>query len=98
MSWGVPKVENMLKNASSPWGVAKWVVSTVRLPDLNFALLELLRNRRYAGCVAVAAANVNDVELYKKAGAQIVLRPFIDAAEQATEALTHAMEMLPEVN
>lgn len=81
-----------------PLPKAKWVVSTVRLPDLNFALLELLRNRRYAGCVAVAAANVNDVELYKKAGAQIILRPFIDAAEQATEALTHAMEMLPEVN
>ena len=81
-----------------PLPKAKWVVSTVRLPELNFALLELLRNRRYAGCVAVAAANVNDVELYKKAGAQIVLRPFIDAAEQATEALTHAMEMLPEVN
>lgn len=81
-----------------PLPKAKWVVSTVRLPDLNFTLLELLRNRRYAGCVAVAAASLHEVELYKKAGAQIVLQPFIDAAEQATEALTRAMEMLPEVN
>jgi K+/H+ antiporter YhaU regulatory subunit KhtT len=65
------------------------------LPELNLALLELLRNRRYSGRVAVAAASLHEVELYKQAGAQVILRPFIDAAEQATEALTHAMEMLP---
>lgn len=78
-----------------PLHKAKWVVSTVRLPELNLALLELLRNRRYSGRVAVAAASLHEVELYKQAGAQVILRPFIDAAEQATEALTHAMEMLP---
>ncbi|MEZ4726699.1 MAG: TrkA C-terminal domain-containing protein [Caldilineaceae bacterium] len=78
-----------------PLHKAKWVVSTVRLPELNLALLELLRNRGYSGRVAVAAASLPEVELYKQGGAQVVLRPFIDAAEQATEALTHAMEMLP---
>jgi Kef-type K+ transport system membrane component KefB/Trk K+ transport system NAD-binding subunit len=78
-----------------PLHKAKWVVSTVRLAELNLALLELLRNRGYSGRVAAAAANLHEVELYQKAGAQVVLRPFIDAAEQATEALTHAMEMLP---
>ncbi len=78
-----------------PLDKARWVVSTVRLLDLNLALLELLRHRRYPGLVAVAATNQDEVERYQKAGAQVVLRPFSDAAEQASEALTHAMTMLP---
>jgi Trk K+ transport system NAD-binding subunit len=78
-----------------PLDKAHWVVSTVRLLDLNLALLELLRHRRYPGLVAVAATNQDEVERYQKAGAQVVLRPFSDAAEQAGEALTHAMTMLP---
>lgn len=78
-----------------PLDKAHWVVSTVRLPELNLALLELLHHRHYPGRVAVAAASLSEVDLYKRAGAQVVLRPFRDAAEQATEALTHAMAMLP---
>jgi len=78
-----------------PLDKARWVVSTVRLLDLNLALIEILRNRRYTGRVAVAATNQKEVELYKQAGVQVVLWPFRDAAEQATEALTYAMEILP---
>lgn len=70
---------------------ANWVVSTVRLPAVNLALLELLHNRRFAGRVAVAAANQNEVELYQKAGAQVVLWPFRDAADQAVDVLSDAM-------
>jgi Kef-type K+ transport system membrane component KefB/Trk K+ transport system NAD-binding subunit len=78
-----------------PLSRARWVVSTVRSVELNLALLELLKNRGYLGRVALAAANQNEVELYKKAGVQVVLWPYRDAAEQAADALTHAMDVLP---
>jgi Kef-type K+ transport system membrane component KefB/Trk K+ transport system NAD-binding subunit len=78
-----------------PLSRARWVVSTVRVAELDLALLQLLRNRGFEGRVALAAANQREVELYKKAGVHVVLWPLKDAAEQAADALTHAMDVLP---
>ncbi len=80
-----------------PLGRARWVVSTVPFRELNFALLEHLKNRGYEGKIALTAANQEEADLFRRRGARVVFRPFIDASEQAADALTHAMDVLPEM-
>jgi Trk K+ transport system NAD-binding subunit len=87
---GDPEIHEQL-----PIDKARWIVSTVRSKDLNLALLHLLRNRGYGGRIALAAANETEAGLFREAGADVVLRPFIDAAEQAADALTYATDVLP---
>ena len=78
-----------------PLNKARWVASTVRARDLNLTTLSVLTSRGYEGKVALTAVNQQEAELYEKAGAQVVFRPFSDAAEQAADALSHAMGALP---
>lgn len=78
-----------------PLNRADWVVSTVRSRDLNLALVRHLKMRGYEGKVALTAVNQNEVDEYEKAGVHLVFRPFADAAEQAVDALTYAMDFLP---
>lgn len=74
---------------------ARWVVSTVRERELNLALVRLLHARGYEGKIALTAVNEWEARLYEEAGAHVIFRPFRDAAEQAADALTHAMDVLP---
>jgi Trk K+ transport system NAD-binding subunit len=78
-----------------PLNKAKWVVSTVRSKELNLALLNLLAHRKFSGKVALTAVSPEESNIYKAAGAHVVLRPFADAAEQAADALTHARGVFP---
>jgi predicted Kef-type K+ transport protein/Trk K+ transport system NAD-binding subunit len=79
-----------------PINHARWVVSTIRSPEINLSLLERLQTMGYAGKIALTAANEEEAERFDKAGAHVTFRPFVDAAEQAADALTHAMDVLPE--
>jgi Kef-type K+ transport system membrane component KefB/Trk K+ transport system NAD-binding subunit len=79
-----------------PLDRSRWLVSTVRERDFNLALLQQLKNREYNGKVALAASNMEEAALFERSGAQVVFRPFADASEQAVDALTHAMDILPE--
>ncbi len=74
---------------------AGWVVSTVRSQELNLPLLQHLHALGYTGKIAIAAQNQTEADLFEKGGAKVVFRPFVDAAEQAADALTHAMDVLP---
>ncbi|WP_051184817.1 cation:proton antiporter domain-containing protein [Desulfatiglans anilini] len=78
-----------------PLNKARWVVSTVRSRHLDLELLHHLRDRGVEAKVAVSAANEAEADLFKQEGAHVVFRPFADAAEQAADALTRSMEMLP---
>jgi len=78
-----------------PLAAAQWIVSTVRSREMNLALLQQLKTRGYPGRVAVAATRLEEVDEYRAAGAKVVFRPFADAAEQAVDALTYAMEFMP---
>jgi K+/H+ antiporter YhaU regulatory subunit KhtT len=53
-----------------------------------------MRQRGFTGRLAVTARNKADADLYHRAGAHVVLRPFIDAAEQGADALTEAWHTL----
>jgi K+/H+ antiporter YhaU regulatory subunit KhtT len=57
--------------------------------------LEHLKNRGYSGKVALTATSQEEAHAFEKRGACVVLRPFADAAEQAADALTYAMDFLP---
>ncbi len=78
-----------------PLDCSAWVVSTVRESDLNLTLLHLLKERRYEGKIALAAKDEEEAKLYTARGAHVVLRPFDDASEEAADALTEAMHLLP---
>ena len=79
-----------------PMNRVRWVVSTVRSKDVNLALVHLLKHRGYDAKVALTAASEGEATLYRHAGAHVVLRPFVDAAEQGADALTDATDILPE--
>jgi Kef-type K+ transport system membrane component KefB/Trk K+ transport system NAD-binding subunit len=75
---------------------ARWVVSTVRSKEMNLALIHHLKNYGYTGRVALTAATGQEAAEFEKAGANMVFRPLRDATEQAADALTYAMDFLPE--
>jgi Kef-type K+ transport system membrane component KefB/Trk K+ transport system NAD-binding subunit len=78
-----------------PLHKAAWVVSTVRSRELNLSLLNLLKTRGYQGKVALTATDEKEAGEFQRSGAHVVFRPFNDAAEQAADALSHAMGVLP---
>jgi Kef-type K+ transport system membrane component KefB/voltage-gated potassium channel Kch len=80
--------------ASLPLGDAKWVVNAIHPiaqgvthDDPRLALTQSLRQAGYRGRVAVRVNSTEETEHFLKAGADIVLSPFIDAAERAVELL-----------
>jgi Kef-type K+ transport system membrane component KefB/Trk K+ transport system NAD-binding subunit len=79
-----------------PLNKAKWVISSVRDKDLNMTLLKNLKKDAYAGRVALTASNEEEARTLENAGANLIFRPFADATEQAADALTYAMDFLPE--
>ena len=79
-----------------PLNKANWVISTVRSKDLNMTLINNLKKDAYGGKVALTASNEEEAREYEKAGAHLIFRPFVDATEQAADALTYAMDFLPE--
>jgi len=78
-----------------PLHKTKWVVSSIRSRELNSLLMKELKQRGYTGKIAVTATSKDDVQLFQKMGAQVVFKPFSDAAEQAVNNLAHAMELIP---
>ena len=79
-----------------PLDQAYLVVSTVRDPDINIHLLKTLKGRGYRGKVALTARHEDEKRDFEAAGADMVLRPFSDAAEQAADSLAAALQVLPE--
>jgi Kef-type K+ transport system membrane component KefB len=66
---------------------ARWVICTVAQPDPNLALLHALRHLGYAGRVGLTAHTVVDARRLELAGADAVLRPFVDAATHVAEIM-----------
>jgi Kef-type K+ transport system membrane component KefB len=81
---------------SLPLGRAEWVVSTIPAREVNLTLLQALRRHGYEGGIAVAAYSDADSMALKAAGAELVLLPFQDAADQAVDLVTgHDRRVLP---
>lgn len=71
-----------------------WVVNTIPGRDSGLALLKALRDKGYGGKVVLTAHNQREADDYRRAGADKVLWPFVDAAEQAVDYLTASREEL----
>ncbi|MBM4289345.1 MAG: sodium:proton exchanger, partial [Deltaproteobacteria bacterium] len=79
-----------------PLQQSRCVVSTVRDRDLNLHLNETLKSHGYQGRVVLTARHAEEALAFSAAGADLVFRPFSDAAEQAADSLSAALHMLSE--
>lgn len=70
---------------SLPLASVKWVISTAPDRQVGLALLQGLAQQNYRGKVAVTAHNQLDEYILKKAGADLVLRPYADAAKEGVD-------------
>jgi Kef-type K+ transport system membrane component KefB/Trk K+ transport system NAD-binding subunit len=80
-----------------PLDGVKWAISTTPDLETNRLLLKQLAHHGYTGRVAIACRSAQDAEALESAGADLLLRPFLDAAEQAADAITSATERLAAV-
>ncbi|MFO7573387.1 MAG: cation:proton antiporter [Gaiellaceae bacterium] len=67
-----------------------WIVSTIRRVDANLALLAALQHFEYDGKVAVAAHRRDEGERLRAAGADRVLYPYADAAQEVVELVARS--------
>ncbi len=89
---------------SLPLTGVSWVVLAIQPPlgpsvvhsDSRLVLMEALRARGFTGKVAVRSHDPEDERHLMKAGADLVLRPFVDAAERAAERIGFAPVQAPE--
>ncbi len=73
---------------SLPLAQVGWVVCTAPRSETNLSVLRAVREHGYSGMVALTAHHTRDAETLKAAGADLVLQPFADAAEEAAEQLS----------
>jgi Trk K+ transport system NAD-binding subunit len=73
---------------------ARWVVNTIPGREANLTILAALRGQGYSGKVVLTAHNSEEDLAYHHAGADTVLRPYIDAASLAVDYLTGTREEL----
>lgn len=80
--------------ASLPLTGVKWVVSGipehqtgVTHEDARLALVDALRNAGFTGRLAIAVHHGSDAEQFAAGGADLILQPFRDAADQAAQLL-----------
>ena len=59
---------------------------------MNAALLSALHAHRFEGRVALRAHDSHDAAAQKRAGADVLLDPFRDAAKEAVDVLTAGLE------
>lgn len=79
-----------------PLDQAMWVVSAIPNLEANVTLLKALKQSRLTARIVLTARSPEDAETLRRLGADIVLRPLVDAAEQAVDSLSEAMRTLPD--
>lgn len=75
-----------------PLDGARWVISTVRRPQLNLALPARLKGLGFRGRVALVARSDEEEEMLARSGADRILQPYREAAEGAAEVLGASLE------
>jgi Kef-type K+ transport system membrane component KefB len=70
-----------------PLGEAKWVVSTLVGERVGLILLHTLQHYHYQGKVALTSHTIREMQVLAEAGADLVLLPFRDAAQEAARTL-----------
>ncbi len=78
--------------AQLPLVGAKVIVSTLRDLHADMSLITAVRGNGYIGTIAATAHSLEDSRRLELAGADIVLRPFTDAADNAARRILKMME------
>jgi Kef-type K+ transport system membrane component KefB len=78
-----------------PLDEVRTVVSTMPQRDVNLVLVRSIREHGFKGRIALTAHNHDDAELLRRAGADLVLLPFVDAAGQAVRTILSEQDSLP---
>ncbi|MEM7773861.1 MAG: NAD-binding protein [Cyanobacteria bacterium P01_A01_bin.37] len=65
----------------------RWIVSTLPNCALGLTLLHILKDHHFQGKIVLTSHNHRDEEILLNAGADMVLLPFRDAANQASQML-----------
>lgn len=66
---------------------SSWVISTISQLDVNLGLLDALHSAGYKGKKALVAHTEYDAQRLREKGADLILSPFIDAAQEAAERI-----------
>ncbi|MDY0109938.1 MAG: cation:proton antiporter [Candidatus Krumholzibacteria bacterium] len=74
----------------------RWILVATPNRQATTTLVSLLRAAHYPGKLALTARTRDDAAYYETLGADLVLRPYADAADQAVDALNAAMHLLPD--
>lgn len=74
-----------------PLHQSKWLISTIPQLDINLALLDSVVHHGYQGRKAFASHTDYDAEKLKKAGVNLILSPFVDAAKEAADRIAAGM-------
>jgi Trk K+ transport system NAD-binding subunit len=79
---------------SLPLDKVKWVISAMPQHDLGLThedprliLISALKSQPYKGKIAVSTHHTHDIKTLKSKGADLVLRPFCDAANKAVKRM-----------
>jgi Kef-type K+ transport system membrane component KefB len=70
-----------------PLASTRWIVSTLRDYDANASLVQALRHAGYQGRIAVSCDEMHDESGLRRAGADLVVRPFHVAAGPFVERM-----------
>jgi Trk K+ transport system NAD-binding subunit len=70
-----------------PLSQSQWLVSTIPQLDINLALLDAVAHHGYQGRKAFASHTDYDTERLRKAGVDLILSPFVDAAKEASDRI-----------
>ncbi len=73
--------------ATLPLNTARWVVSTIPGQPIGLTLLNALKHNNFSGRVALTSHTLRDMKILQKAGADVVLLPFRDAASEAARTI-----------
>jgi Trk K+ transport system NAD-binding subunit len=79
-----------------PLDCAEWALSSSPDRTTNLVLLRALREAGYDGRVALTAHFESAARQLEAGGADLVLRPFVDAADDAVRALGYSPREHPE--
>ena len=81
-----------------PLSSSRWVVSSIRDPQINAAIVSSLRHSGYSGNIAFAAHTREGLPAVLREEGDLVFVPFEDAAEQAVELLLTKEEEIEQRN
>jgi Kef-type K+ transport system membrane component KefB len=70
-----------------PLSNSQWLISTLPQLDINLALLDTLKHHEYSGRKAFTSHRDYDTKKLEKAGVDLIISPFIDAARDAAQRI-----------